>query len=212
MYAYKVNLLPPQLQREGIIDFRRLIHIGGATLLLAVIIGGYGIFLISYMSMKNELISNKQQLASLSPLVARVEGIVKERKELEAALEEYNVILEKHVVWSKRLYDLGDIAPVDLWLTDIDISSKTPAVREQNSSAKPDAAPKADAQQKEADMYSRPYTISCRGISQTVPSIGVFIRNLTMLPYFAEVKLVKIESDNQGAKKFEISAKVKDEK
>lgn len=212
MYAYKVNLLPPQLQREGVIDFRRLILIGGATLLLAVILGGYGIFLINYLSMKNELASNKQQLASLSPLVSRVEEIVKERKELEATLEEYNAILEKHVAWSDLLYDLGDIAPVDLWLTDLDIANKTPAAKEQSSIAKPDAAPKADAQPKEADMYSRLYTISYKGISQTVPSIGVFIRNLTMLPYFEEVKLVKIESDDQGAKRFEISAKVKDEK
>lgn len=211
MYAYKVNLLPPQLQREGIIDFRRLILVGGATLLLAVILGGYGIFLINYLSMKNELTSNKQQLASLSPLVSRVEGIVKERKELEDTLEEYNVILEKHVAWSNRLYDLGDIAPVDLWLTDIDISNQAPAAREQNSNIKPDAVPKTDVQPNEADRYSRPNTISCKGISQTVPSIGIFIRNLTTLPYFDEVKLVKIESDNQGAK-FEISAKVKDEK
>ncbi len=211
MYAYKVNLLPPQLQREGIIDFRRLILIGGSTLLLAVILGCYGIFLINYLSMKNELASNKQQLASLSPLVTRVEGIVKERKELESTLEEYNVILKNHMAWSNLLYDLGDIAPIDLWLTDIDISNKTPAAKEQNSNAKPDAAPKTEAQPKEADIYSRPNTIIYKGRSQTVPSIGVFIRNLTMLPYFEEVKLVKIESDNQGVK-FEISAQVKDEK
>jgi len=211
MYAYKVNLLPPQLQREGTIDFRRLILIGGATLLLAVSLGGYGIFLINYLSMKNELTSNKQQLASLSPLVFRVEGIVKERKELAATLEEYDVILKKHVAWSNLLYDLGDIVPIDLWLTDIDISNKTTAAKEQNGNVKPDAAPKTEAQPKEADIYSRPNTIIYKGVSQTVPSVGVFIRNLTMLPYFEEVKLVKIESDNQGAK-FEISAKVKDEK
>lgn len=211
MYAYKVNLLPPQLQREGIIDFRRLILIGGSTLLLAVILGCYGIFLINYLSMKNELASNKQQLASLSPLVTRVEGIVKERKELESTLEEYNVILKNHMAWSNLLYDLGDIAPIDLWLTDIDISNKTTAAKEQNGNAKTDAAPKKESQPKEADIYSRPNTIIYKGVSQTVPSIGVFIRNITMLPYFEDVKLVKIESDNQGAK-FEISAKVKDEK
>ncbi|NLI11357.1 PilN domain-containing protein [Pelotomaculum propionicicum] len=211
MYAYKVNLLPPQLQREGIIDFRRLILVGAATLLVAVILSGYGFFLINYFSMKNELASNKQQQATLSPLVSRVEGMVKERKELEAALEEYNVILKKHMAWSNLLYDLGDIAPVDLWLTDIDISNKTPAAKEQNAGAKTDAASKAGAQPKEEDRYARPNTISYKGISQTVPSIGVFIRNLTMLPYFEEVKLVKIESDLLGAK-FEITAKVKDEK
>lgn len=222
MYAYRVNFLPPQIQREGIIDFRRLILIGGATLLLVLTLGGYGAFIINYYGMRNELTSTKQQLASLAPLVTRVEGIVKERKELEATLEEYNLIRKKHVAWSDLLYDLGDIAPVDLWLTEIDISRKDPAAKEQSGgTTKPAEQKTAESQQaspaktvagqeqKERDTYSRPNMITYRGASQTVSSIGVFIRNLIGLPYFEEVKLVKISTDNNELK-FEITAKIKE--
>jgi type IV pilus assembly protein PilN len=232
MYAYKVNFLPPQLQREGLIDFRRLILIGGTTLFLAIILGAYGTFLINYFSMKNELASAKQQISSLAPLVARVEGMVKERNELEAAIAEFDFITNKQAAWSNTLLnllsDLPDITPIDLWLTNMDVLNKQGVSKTQNNTASADTAknsasqPAAQTQaktttakttgqaQNDMDIYSRSNTIIFKGCSSTVPSIGVLIKNLNFLPYFSEVKLNKISNENKEIK-FEITTTIRDD-
>ncbi len=74
---YKVNLLPTELQREGLIDVRRLVVISAVTLFLALTLGGYGAFLINYTLMKNDLKDTGAQLTALTPLVSRVEQIRK---------------------------------------------------------------------------------------------------------------------------------------
>lgn len=195
MNVYKVNLLPPQLQREGIIDIRRLIVIAGSALPVAVILGCYIIFLINYSVIKNELAETKLQIASLAPAVSRVEGIMKERTELEKAIGEFDEIYKNHISWSGLLNDLGSIAPVDLWLTGLEISNKSIKTSPDNV-------------QKESDPYARPNLVTCKGISRTLPSVGIFIRNLTGLPYFEEVKLVKVNAVSEGTE-FEIIARVK---
>ena len=48
MMTYKVNMLPAKLQREGLIDVKRLVLISAATLILALSMGGYCAFLINY--------------------------------------------------------------------------------------------------------------------------------------------------------------------
>lgn len=228
MHTYKVNLLPPKLQLEGTIDFRRLAVIGGTTLFAAVILGGYGAFLLHFYSIKNDLEATKQQLASLAPLVSRVEGIKNERKGLEAALTEYHSILEKHIDWlSDLLSDLGDIMPVDLWLIDLDLynkpveqKAKSPDSTSQGTKAKKSetdapAAAKAKSSksagqgQEESGAFAKPNMIKFTGFSRTVPSIGVFINNLHKLPYFKEIKLNKISAEGEGFK-FEISAILRD--
>lgn len=170
MDLYKVNLLPPELQREGIIDIRRLVVVVGTALPVAVILGCYIIFLINCTVIKNELAETKLQIDSLSPAVSRVEGIMKERAEMEETIKEFDEILKKRMSWSGLLNDLGSIAPVDLWLTGLEISDQ--AVKTPSDNA-----------QKEPDPYARPNTVTFKGISRTLPSVGVFIRNLTGTNY-----------------------------
>lgn len=197
MDVYKVNLLPQHLQREGAIDIRKLAVMLAVALPAAVILGCYIIFLINYSGVKNELAETKSQAASLAPAAAWVAGIVRERTEMEAAMEEFDQILKNHKSWSGLMDDLGNIAPIDLWLTGLEIS------------AKPfDALP--DSKQKEPDPYASPSLMSCKGTARTVPSIGIFLRNLNGLPYFAEVKLVKVNAVSEGLE-FEIIARIKDE-
>lgn len=76
---YKVNMLPAKLQREGLIDVKRLVLISAATLFLALTLGGYGAFLINYTFMKNDLKDTTAQLEALAPLVSRVEQMRQER-------------------------------------------------------------------------------------------------------------------------------------
>ena len=193
MDAYRVNLLPPKLQREGIIDFHRLALVGGITLLLAVALGSYSTFLLNFSSLKNDLESTKQQLVSLTPLVAGVEGIINERKELEAILEEYNTILNKRITWSSDLLaDLVETVPVDLWLVELNVYHKPVEQQAKSITAIPD-----DAAQGES---SKPNVMTVKGFSRTVSSVGVFINKLCLLPYFYEVRLNNLNSESEGIK------------
>jgi type IV pilus assembly protein PilN len=208
---YKVNLLPPHLQREGLIDFRRLTIITGNTLLIAIVLGSYGAFLFNFYTMKNDLAASRQQLEALAPMVARVEGIKKERRDLEAKLGEYNYILKKHIAWSGLLYDLGDVTPIDLWLSDMDITNKSVEAKPQGGGAATPAKKEPAAKEPQyACAYPRPNVITFKGYSRTVPSIGVFVNNLYKLPYFKTINLKSISDEPDGFH-FEITASVKDD-
>lgn len=233
---YKVNLLPPRLQRDSIVDVRRLVVVAVATLLITTVIGGYTAGTINYFLMKNELSETKKQLVQLAPLVARVEGMKRERTDLEATIVEYDTILKKQVAWSDLLYDLGDIVPVDIWLTGMDVANKaelktlgaaspfpqagiksgngkTPEKEEgegQPPAGQLKAAASSGQQQKDPEVMPRPNAVTLSGYSRTMPSIGVFINNLYRLPYFKEVKLNKITAENEFYK-FEINTLVRDD-
>lgn len=236
---YKVNLLPPKLQREGIIDTRRLALIAGTMLLAAAFLGGYAAFLINFFLLKSELATTRQQLASLTPVVSRVEKVKNERKQLEDALKEYHSILEKRLVCSDLLFDLNNFTPIDLWLTELEMAArpeegKTPAAAPKTggSSPAPPSAAAADNKTapapgatsapgssktagastpapKEPEGYARPNQVTLKGFSRTVPSVGVFMYNLYQLPWFQEVKLRSLSAEKDGVK-FEITASLKE--
>jgi Tfp pilus assembly protein PilN len=197
---YKVNLLPPKLQREGILDIQRLIIILAAALPVILLLGGCLVFLINYAVINNELAETRTQLAALAPALSRVEAVMKERTALEETIRECEEISAKHISWSGLLNDLGAAAPIDLWLTRLDISRKDAAAAKTTSGSGQEAA----------GLAARPNLLNCKGVSRTLPSIGIFIRNLAGLPYFGEVKLVKIKAVSEGME-FEITAAIKDE-
>ncbi len=198
MPLYKVNLLPPRLQREGIIDVRRLVLMLAAVLPAVLLLGGCLLFRVNYSVLDNELAETKTQLAALAPALARMEGVVRDRTELQETIEECEEISRKHVAWSGVLDELGKAAPIDLWLTGLNLANKD------------DAASKTvpSRGQEESAVYSRPNQLEVKGISRSLPSIGIFIRKLIELPYFEEVELVKVNAVNEGME-FEITAKVK---
>jgi type IV pilus assembly protein PilN len=173
--TYKVNLLPSKLRREGLVDVRRLIIISVTTLVIAAILGGYGTFLFLFFNQKSELDNTRQQLASLTPIANRVQEMRKERKEMEATLQAYSSLLKKQIIWSDLFYDLNKITPVDLWLVEVEISP-----------------PKEEQKDNQAKI------INLKGFSLTVPSIGLFMNNLSQLSYFKEVKLVKLNKESGG--------------
>jgi Tfp pilus assembly protein PilN len=207
---YKVNMLPAKLQREGLIDVKRLVLISAATLFLALTLGGYGAFLINYTFMKNDLKDTTAQLEALAPLVSRVEQMRQERIGLEAALEEYAEILQNQKTWSVLLDDLSSIIPIDAWLVELAIlrrpvETETPPADSQNSTGSP-----AGQDETKTAGLPHPNTITLKGYSLTVSSVGVFVMNLNYLPYFEEVKLNRISLDEQGYR-FEITTILKDE-
>ncbi len=214
---YKVNLLPPRLQREGAIDTRRLALIAGTALVAAAFLGGYAAFLINFFLMKGELAATRQQLASLAPVVSRAEKAKNEREQLEASLKEYHALLEKRLTWSDLLADLNNYSPVDLWLTELEISYKeetkagkaTPAPETQSAPGAPKTAGLSAPALKAPEGYARPNQVTLKGFSRTVPSVGVFMHNLDQLPRFREVKLRSLSAEKDGVK-FEITAFLKE--
>jgi hypothetical protein len=98
------------------------------------------------------------------------------------------------------LDELGKAAPIDLWLTGLNVANK------DDSASK--TAPGRG--QEESAVYTRPNQLEIKGVSRSLPSIGIFIRKLIELPYFEDVELIKVSSVREGME-FEITARVKGE-
>ncbi len=202
--SYKVNLLPPGLQREGIVDVHRLVRLIALTLSLAFLLGGYGYFLFSFWSAKNELAAVRQELTALRPVLSRVEDVREKRIAAEAAYQEYSTLLDRHQTWAGLLsdlfHDLNNIAPVDLWLLELEIYPAPEAAGEESEKKEGRGKP---------DQFARANSISIKGSSRTVSSVGVFIKNLNRLPYLQNVALKKIAALDD-AFNFEITAGLKE--
>lgn len=202
--SYKVNLLPPGLQREGIVDVHRLVRLIALTLSLAFLLGGYGYFLFSFWGAKNELAAVRQELTALRPVLSRVEDVREKRIAAEAAYQEYSTLLDRHQTWAGLLsdlfHDLNTIAPVDLWLLELEIYPDPEASGEESEKKEGRGKP---------DQFARANSISIKGSSRTVSSVGVFIKNLNRLPYLQNVALKKIAALDD-AFNFEITAGLKE--
>ncbi|AFV11861.1 type IV pilus assembly protein PilN [Thermacetogenium phaeum DSM 12270] len=202
--SYKVNLLPPGLQREGIVDVHRLVRLIALTLSLAFLLGGYGYFLFSFWGAKNELAAVRQELTALRPVLSRVEDVREKRIAAEAAYQEYSTLLDRHQNWAGLLsdlfHDLNNIAPVDLWLLELEIYPDPEASGEESEKKEGRGKP---------DQFARANSISIKGSSRTVSSVGVFIKNLNRLPYLQNVALKKIAALDD-AFNFEITAGLKE--
>jgi type IV pilus assembly protein PilN len=163
---------------------------------VAAILVGYGIFLLLFFNQKSELETTRQQLASLTPIVNRVQEIKKERKELEAALQEYTILLQKQIIWSDLFFALNNVTPDDLWLTELETAFSQEEQKSGPEGGKP-------------EVLARPDIMNFKGLSCSVPSIGLFMNNLSQLPYFKEVKLVKLNKENEGIS-FQITTLLKE--
>ncbi|NSW84209.1 MAG: hypothetical protein HPY90_13220 [Syntrophothermus sp.] len=198
---YRVNLLPPKLQREGNIDFRRLFAVAGITFVSGAVVGGYGLFLGIYFGLKAELAATKQQIATLHPLALQAEKIQAERKGLEAAMREYEAILAERRTWWPMLADLNKIAPADLWLTGLDLSYVPGSEQDKG------AGPGGTSSEKQAQdaLPGRPNTLILRGSSRSLSSIGIFQYRLTRGGCFRQVELRRV-APGSGGISFEIAA------
>jgi hypothetical protein len=211
---YRVNLLPRNLQREELVDVRRLLVTSVAAVLILVILGiGVG-FAISFNNVKQELNSANQQLAILQPTVDMVQSLQSQIQTMQSTEADYRGFLGRQVTWSTLVYKLNEIAPSDLWLTELDMSntdlSKDPAAK-QASTAFP-AAPGASGvpgasgnvvamgdAQGSGEPYPYPNVITIKGMANSVTSIGIFDQNLNNLPYFKNVVINTIGSQTLGA-------------
>lgn len=212
---YKVNLLPPKLQREEVVDISRLFLIAVITFFSVIILGAGAFFIVNYFTMRNDIAAATQRVSTLQPTVAYVTNLRKERTAMEKTVTDYKALLNKQITWSSLLYELNDIAPVDVWLVELDIQNVAlPAGTPGVVSVKPATAaakkPAGKAALQNTEPIPRPNTVTIKGYSRSVPEIGIFVQNLKQLPYFKNVLINKINSDTTG-NSFDITAYIKDE-
>lgn len=188
---YKVNFLPPHLQREGLVDTRRLLKVGGVVLLSGIVVLGYGGFLLNYLLVKSKLADMQQELQRLGSTAAQAEAIYRERLRLEGALKEYDAVLQARRNWHNILKDLGRLCPSDLWLVELEA---VPPAKEKEA-AEPQGLP------------AYPDKVVIKGVSRSFASIGVFERKLWESGCFQEVRLVKVGAAEGGACAFEMEVR-----
>jgi len=211
---YRVNLLPPKLQREELVDVRRLLLTSVTAVLIVAIVGtGVG-FVVSFNNVNREINDANQQLAILQPTVDMVQGLQSQIKTMQSTEADYRGLLGRQVTWSNLIYKLNEIAPSDLWLTELDMVnadlSKDPAAK-QASTAFP-AAPGASGvpgangnavtmgnAQGSGEPSPYPNVITIKGMANSVTSIGIFDQSLNTLPYFKNVVINTIGSQALGA-------------
>ena len=197
---YRVNLLPPRLQHEELMDVRRLLLISVIAVLVLAILGAGVSFVISDIVVHQEIDSAVQQLTSLQPTVAMVQSMQSQTRAMLSTEADYKGLLGRQMAWSSLIYELNDIAPTDLWLVELDMTnadlSKVPAAK-QVTTVSPDAngnaATKGNAQNG-SEPVPYPNVITIKGMSGSVTSIGVFDQNLNQLPYFKNVVIKSITS------------------
>ncbi len=174
---YKVNLLPPKLQRESVVDVRRLVVLAGTTTGVALVVGGYAAFLLSFWGLRGELAAAEQQLASLRPLAARVEKVRAERQNLERLTREITQLRGQRFSWATLCTELERLAPVDLWLREVALGG---------------------AGEASARGAGTPSSLTLKGVSRTVASVGVFQKNLSALSCFESVVLQRVSAEEEG--------------
>jgi type IV pilus assembly protein PilN len=203
---YKVNLLPPRLQHEELVDIRRLLLTSLIAVLVLVVLGAGVSFVISDIVVHQEIASAIQQLTSLQPTVAMVQNMQNQTRLMLSTDNDYRSLLNRQMTWSGLIYDLNDIAPTDLWLVELDMTnadlSKNPEAAGNGSGSAPgsnmNAVVRSNAQNG-SEPVPYPNVVTIKGMAGSVTSIGIFVQNLNRLPYFKSVVINTITSQAAGS-------------
>ncbi|MGO0123279.1 PilN domain-containing protein [Desulfothermobacter acidiphilus] len=195
--SYKVNLLPPQLQVEGMVDKRRLLKLAGAVLGGGIIVLGYGGFLASFLFTRAELSRSNQELNRLAVQLQAAEAVHNERVRLENTLKEFSAIVQGRKNWHTILQGIGNVCPQEVTLTQLEV---LPAGGKGETAGKPPAS--------KAGIPPQGSMVSIQGVASSFAAIGVFERQLWESGYFAKVHLVKVGTDDKGRNTFVIEAEL----
>ncbi|MDD4170506.1 MAG: hypothetical protein PHD36_09710 [Desulfotomaculaceae bacterium] len=125
---YKVNLLPPELQRDISIDVKKLVKRVAVSLVAITLLVGYGIFLYSFFLTKDEIVKTEKYLNELQVTVKEIGALKHQRQSNELSVQKFNDLIIKRMTWSYVLDDLSDNLPVDVWLKSINLVFIDPQV------------------------------------------------------------------------------------
>lgn len=235
---YKVNLLPSELQRDFIIDVRKLIVGSVSALMIVGSCAAYALFLYKLHTVTIAVAGAGQYLNSLQGDVVAVKEIKKQRIRNEQTVRNLREILEKRIIWSKVLEEVNLSLPEDMWLVRLDLAHRdlrnAPGLKAGAGAAEREAPaevakdiPSTALQQGASDKRQPGVPVRPAGIPQDVPppapnvlvfegyshsvsSVGVFIHSLYRMPFFSKAILNELSEDEKtAAVRFRITVLVK---
>lgn len=235
---YKVNFLPPELQRDFVIDFNKLVAGTIFALIIAGVLGVYGFFLYQLHHVKMAVAEAGQYLESLQADVAAVEEVKKQRIKNEQTAESLRQVMEKRILWAEVLAEVNSSLPADMWLVRLDLGHrdlpsapglKTEAGTKERKDERgwagdippaalpqaPPVHPRQDLRAGEAGSSSEtappaPNVMVFEGCSRSVSSVGMFVNNLCRIPVFSKILLNELSGDEKtAAYRFKITALLK---
>ncbi|MDD3653353.1 MAG: PilN domain-containing protein [Desulfotomaculaceae bacterium] len=119
---YKINLLPPELQRDISIDIKKLVKRVSVSLVVISVLAGYGAFLYSYVETQKEIAQTEKYLNELQLAVRIVEDLKKQRQDNEQTIKKFTEMIDQRLTWSYVLDDFSRNLPVDVWLERLELS------------------------------------------------------------------------------------------
>jgi len=175
----KINLLPPELRkkrkRSRVVVFELT-----QTFLILIIVFEIALFL-SFFLFVNMKVANKQQdlksvRSELERLQAQVKDVKKledDAKKLENRLKIINDLMFSRMQWSKKLNELSNLIPENIWLTSLSLGQQG-AVSSGGG----------------VSVTKNVLVLRCKSISypgeKGINQVGVFMNNLKFSPSFFE--------------------------
>lgn len=218
---YDVNLLPTKLQKKINIDIGRLIILISMATIVFGFIFGYSFFLFQMNITQQELHNIEEQLKQMAPRVAEVEKMKKERLSLEKKVQAFSIIVNNRLAVSHVFNDIASNMPVDMWLTSIRLeyrekyvprggfasSGDLPSEVRNYTEKKKKTPGKAEDNEEKAllnmdDKDNKrllpPNVLVLQGVTYSTASVGVFVHNLSQLPCFHNIDLIKVFPNTTG--------------
>lgn len=196
--VYRLNLLPPEMAPPPYVQRRRLLFLISLILLGALLIFGAGLFFLKMLRMQNELEVTRAELAVLAPAVEKAKSFRAETKKLTSLAVAFENLTNQNRIRHFILEDFARYIPQDVWLTEVDLAYSKEAA---STGEKPGGgASPASVVPPEPNIFT------IKGVSRSVPSIGVYQKKLSERPYFLMVRLDEFSETGEGTLAFTFTA------
>jgi Tfp pilus assembly protein PilN len=197
--SYKTNFLPLELQSAGLHKIR-LIAVAG-LFLATVLLGGCWVLADKCAVIQKELAVVQRDLTQMESAYRSTENIKKERAAAEDICRHYTEIISQKRQWSEILMELNRIAPMGLWLVELETGSQ----QENNDPTDDDA----NAGKQSPETSGTPGTTTTgaleipgesmvmKGCTEELSAVGIFLLELGKLPYFQTVTLDQVTTESE---------------
>ncbi|MDD5556259.1 MAG: PilN domain-containing protein [bacterium] len=124
----RINLLPEEQRKiERVRRVKINIAVIGGVAVVAVLIV-IGIVLFFLGRRMRQFAEEQRRLEALRPLVEESESLLRKKTQAQKEMAVYDRIAAERVLWHRRLNDIGDAIPEDLFLVKMSFSARPPAV------------------------------------------------------------------------------------
>jgi Tfp pilus assembly protein PilN len=178
--SYKTNFLPLELQSAGLHKIR-LIAVAG-LFLATVLLGGCWVLADKCAVIQKELAVVQRDLTQMESAYRSTENIKKERAAAEDICRHYTEIISQKRQWSEILMELNRIAPMGLWLVELETGSQ------QENTDNTDTG---------AEKLSSGTNMIMKGCTEELSAVGIFLLELGKLPYFQTVTLDQVTTESE---------------